>query len=95
MSISKPFEDGSLQNVTQLVKNNNNIISQPLMGDVRRPAPVLPPRPYSSGGPSNSYMSYGGKFLNLLYTFIQLFIMFTQSFISVTKKSKEGKNTNS
>lgn len=61
MSISKPFEESSLQNVTQLVKNNNNIISQPLMGDIRRPAPVLPPRPCNSSGLNNSYMSYGGK----------------------------------
>lgn len=76
MSISKPFEGGSLQNVTQLVKNNNNIISQPLMGDVRRPSPVLPPRPYSSGGPSNSYMSYGGKFSPSLNSFIHFSICF-------------------
>lgn len=59
MSISKPFEESNnLQNLTQIVKNSN-ISSQSLMGDIRRPAPILPPRP---SGLSNSYMSYGGKY---------------------------------
>lgn len=61
MSISKPFEESGLQNVTQLLKNSN-LNSQSLVGDIRRPAPVLPPRPYSSsGGFNNSFPSYGGK----------------------------------
>lgn len=63
MSVSKPFEESSLQNASQLFKNTN-ISSQSLMGDIRRPVPVLPPRPYNSSvGINNSYMSYGGKCL--------------------------------
>lgn len=63
MSVSKPFEETTLQNATQLVRNSN-INTQSLMGDIRRPVPVLPPRPYNSSGFNNS-MSYGGKKLSL------------------------------
>lgn len=58
MSVSKPFEENSLQNVTHILKNSN-LNSQSLMGG--RPAPVLPPRPNNSSGLNNSLMSYGGK----------------------------------
>lgn len=72
MSVSKPFEESSLQNVTQLVKNSG-INSQSLLGDgLRRPVPVLPPRPNYSSGLSNSNLSYGGG--NFFYFTKRIFV---------------------
>lgn len=61
MSVSKSFEESGLQNVTQLVKNGT-INPQSVMGELRRPAPALPPRPQNQiSASSNSYLSHGGK----------------------------------
>lgn len=64
MSVSKPFEENSLQNATQVVKNSS--LNPSLITGTSRMAPILPPRPSnlvpSSGyGTVNSYMPYGGE----------------------------------
>lgn len=79
MSLSKPFEDNSLQNASQIIKSTNGIVSG------SRSAPMLPPRPSNTlatpaNGLNNYYNSYNSCMPSMPYSGKQ-FVKFMNNLI--------------